>query len=147
MKTIPIEYPTDWTDYELLDSGGGEKLERFGDYMLVRPDPRALWQKNLEEKIWNNADATYHRTDPKTGMWTTKKTAPNSWKVIYHDMTFGLRPTEFKHVGVFPEQAVNWNWIQQQINGKPLNVLNLFAYTGGATMAAASSESAGMAWE
>ena len=139
MKTIPMEFPTDWTEYELLDSGGGEKLEHFGGYTLVRPDPRAIWQKNLSETAWNSADSTYRRTDPKTGTWTTQQPPPSPWKVTYHEMTFGLRPTEFKHVGVFPEQAVNWNWIQQQINGKPLNILNLFAYTGGATMAAAGA--------
>lgn len=138
MDTISIEYPTDWTDYELIDSGDGEKLERFGSYVLVRPDPRAIWTKSAPDK-WALADATYRRTDPKTGQWETKTSPPSPWQVQYDNLTFILRPTEFKHVGVFPEQAVNWNWLTKIINGKPLNVLNLFAYTGGATMAAAAA--------
>ncbi len=139
MDSIAIEYPTDWTDYELIDTGDGEKLERFASYTLIRPDPRALWHKTLDSNTWATANATYKRLDPKTGLWQTKHMPPNPWQVRYLGLTFVLRPTEFKHVGVFPEQAVNWNWLADTINGKPLKVLNLFAYTGGATMAAVSA--------
>lgn len=135
MDTLSIEYPTDWADYELIDSGGGEKLERFGSYVLVRPDPRAIWTKSAPD-TWALADATYRRTDPKTGQWETKTSPPSPWQVRYDNLTFILRATEFKHVGVFPEQAVNWNWLTKTIGGKSLKILNLFAYTGGATMAA-----------
>lgn len=138
MAAIQIEYPTDWSDYSLIDSGQGEKLETFGGYTLVRPDPRALWQKHTPG-VWANADASYKRTDPKSGLWETKKEPPVDWRVQYKELTFLLRPTEFKHVGVFPEQAVNWNWLTDTISGKPLKILNLFAYTGGATMAAAQA--------
>lgn len=131
---IKIDYPTEWTEYDLLDSGDGEKLERFGTYMIARPDPRALWQKTNPE-LWENADATFTRTDPKTGRWDIRTTPPTPWALRYKTLTFTLRPTEFKHVGIFPEQAANWNWLESTIQGRPLNVLNLFAYTGGATMA------------
>lgn len=138
MNSISIEYPADWTDYELIDSGEGEKLERFGSYMLVRPDPRAIWAKS-SPSAWSNADAMYRRADTKTGQWHIKKPTPTPWNIAYNDLTFTLRPTEFKHVGVFPEQAVNWQWLKKVIGGKSCKVLNLFAYTGGATMAAAAA--------
>lgn len=131
---INIDYPTDWTDYELIDSGLGEKLERFGTYIIVRPDPRALWKKS-NENVWEKADAVFTRTDPKTGTWDIRTNPPTPWTLRYKTLTFTLRPTEFKHVGIFPEQAANWNWLESTIQGRPLNVLNLFAYTGGATMA------------
>lgn len=136
MDTLRIEFPVDWSDYELIDSGDGEKLERFGTYTLVRPDPRALWSKSDPTK-WETADAKYIRTDNKSGQWETKHTPPSSWVVRYQQLVFTLRPTEFKHVGVFPEQSVNWNWLDKTIANRPLKILNLFAYTGGATMAAA----------
>ena len=134
-----IEYPTDWTEYELIDSGDGGKLERFGQYRLVRPDPRALWGRLLPAEVWDSANATYWRADLKSGEWEVKFPPPSPWLVRYHKITFRLRPTEFKHVGVFPEQAVNWNWLEKIIAGRPLNILNLFAYTGGATMTALAS--------
>ena len=139
METIRIECPDDWNDYELIDTGNGEKLERFGDYRLIRPDPRILWNKRLPEEVWKSADASYNRLDTTTGAWDIKKTPPDPWHIRYNSLIFTLRPTEFKHLGVFPEQAVNWNWLMQTINGKPLKILNLFAYTGGATMAALSA--------
>jgi 23S rRNA (cytosine1962-C5)-methyltransferase len=143
MDSIQILSPTDWKEYELIDSGDGEKLERFGPlangYTLVRPDPRALWKKHGAQTIWDDADASYTRTDPKTGVWNTKRPAPNPWHIHYDELTFILKPTEFKHVGIFPEQAVNWRWMQQIIDNKPLKVLNLFAYTGAASMAAAKA--------
>lgn len=142
MQTIPIEYPTDWTDYELIDSGDGAKLERFGPpdggYLVARPDPRVLWGKTSPSR-WNEADAIFTRTSTDSGEWTIKKNPPDPWRISYRTLAFTLKPTEFKHTGVFPEQAVNWNWLEDQIKGKPLKVLNLFAYTGGATMAAALS--------
>ncbi len=131
---IKIDYPTEWTEYELLDSGDGEKIERFGTYMIARPDPRALWQKT-NPQVWETANATFTRTDPKTGTWDIRTKPPTPWTLRYKALTFTLRPTEFKHVGIFPEQAANWNWLESTIQGRPLNVLNLFAYTGGATMA------------
>mgnify|MGYP001583875575 CR=1 FL=1 len=134
-----IEYPSDWTEYELIDSGDGGKLERFGQYRLVRPDPRALWGRLLPAEVWDSANATYWRADLKSGEWEVKFPPPSPWLVRYHKITFRLRPTEFKHVGVFPEQAVNWNWLEKIIAGRPLNILNLFAYTGGATMTALAS--------
>ena len=140
MTSINVAHPEDWKEYELLDSGLGEKLERFGPasngYVIARPDPRAIWDKTLAQEIWDSADATFHRTDPKNGEWIVKTPPPTPWHIHYGALTFTLRPTEFKHVGLFPEQSVNWNWLTNIIAGKPLNVLNLFAYTGGATMAA-----------
>ncbi len=131
MESTTLEYPTDWKDYELIDSGDGMKLERFGSYTVARPDPRAIWTRS-DAKRWKMADATFVEDQ-----WNIKKQPPSPWKVSYNGLTFVLRPTSFKHVGVFPEQAVNWQWIEKQIHGDPIKVLNLFAYTGGATMAAA----------
>ena len=130
MLSISIEYPTDWKDYELIDSGQGQKLERFGQYIVARPDPRAIWEKHAPE-AWSKAHATYIEDH-----WKQKQPPPHLWMVSYRDMTFTLRPTKFKHVGVFPEQATNWDWIRSK---KALNVLNLFAYTGGSSIAAAKS--------
>lgn len=140
--TIQIYYPTDWTDYELIDSGQGAKLERFGPahagYIISRPDPRAIWPK-ANPDLWRNADAIHERTDALMAKWKTIHPPPKPWHVCYHGVTFSLRPTEFKHVGVFPEQAVNWDWTQQQISGRTPSVLNLFGYTGGATLFAAKA--------
>ena len=143
MEAPSIEYPTNWTDYELLDSGDGEKLERFGPptggYTLVRPDPRALWAKHAPGDPWNKAHAAYVRTSVTEGHWRTRQPPPTPWRISYQHLAFGLKPTEFKHVGVFPEQAPNWDWLNTLIKGKTPNVLNLFGYTGGATMAAAAA--------
>jgi len=138
MTDITTLYPTDWQEYELIDSGDGMKLERFGKYIVARPDPRALWKKS-DEKSWNSADATFVRTSSTDGNWNIKNNPPDPWKVSYKHLSFILKPTSFKHVGVFPEQSVNWNWLADQINGAPLKVLNLFAYTGGATLASAAA--------
>ncbi|OGG35290.1 hypothetical protein A2363_02625 [Candidatus Gottesmanbacteria bacterium RIFOXYB1_FULL_47_11] len=131
MENQAIEFPTDWKDYELLDSGNGMKLERFNSYTVARPDPRAIWKPTKSD--WQ-ADAT-HVNDK----WDIKNTPPNPWTVSYKQLVFTLRPTSFKHVGVFPEQATNWTWLEQIIHGDNLKVLNLFAYTGGATLSAASA--------
>ena len=142
MNAIPIEFPTNWTDYELLDSGDGAKLERFGPpaggYLVARPDPRVLWRP-AAQTMWNEADAVFTRTGPESGQWAIKKNPPNPWLISYGDLTFSLRPTEFKHTGVFPEQAVNWKWLREHIAGHPLKILNIFAYTGGATLAAVAA--------
>lgn len=138
--TIPIIYPTDWKDYELIDSGEGSKLERFGSYTISRPDPRAIWQQNASPQIWTNANAQYIRSSKEAGDWKIKREPPSDWHISYDDLIFQLKPTSFKHVGVFPEQAVNWQWIGNQIkNTNNKKVLNLFAYTGGSTLAAAKA--------
>ena len=124
--------------YTLLDSGEGMKLERFGAYVLARPDPEALWPKHLEAKEWAKADATFERKGA-TGSWKKDKSFPKSWNMDYAGLTFELRPTSFKHVGIFPEQLSHWTWLEEKIKnaGRPIKVLNLFAYTGGATLSAA----------
>src|SRR3989344_8290140 len=128
--------------YALLDSGLEEKLERFGPYVLRRPDPQALWEKRLPESEWKTADAWYERTG-NTGKWHVREAVPKEWPINYGGLTFLIRPTSFKHVGLFPEQLFNWSWISEKLEARTLNlapkVLNLFAYTGGATLAAAKA--------
>ncbi len=136
---MTVRVPEGWQDYELIDSGDGAKLERFGSYVVSRPDPRAFWGRNAPQSAWDRADAAYLRADTDEGRWNIAAEPPDNWHVRYAGLTFTLRPTSFKHVGVFPEQADNWEWMRRVINGKPLSVLNLFAYTGGATMAAAQA--------
>ena len=128
-----------WTEYRLVDSAGGEKLEYWGDFLLRRPDPQAIWSKKSENKLWTKTDATYHRSQSGGGKWQFfNKKLPESWQIHYCGLTFNIKPMGFKHTGVFPEQAVNWDWFSELIKnaGRPVNVLNLFAYTGGATVAA-----------
>ena len=127
---------TDWKDYELIDAGDRNKLERWGDITLVRPDPQAIWHP-LESSKWKNYDAIYHRSDKGGGSWQFKKTLPEFWTVHYRDLTFKVSPTNFKHTGLFPEQAINWDWMMDLIRNshREIRVLNLFAYTGAATMA------------
>ncbi len=127
-------------DYELLDSGREEKLERYGKIVLSRPDPQALWEKHLGEAEWKKADAWYERTG-KGGNWHTGENFPKSWEIGLGGFTFLIRPTSFKHTGIFPEQVPNWEWSQNLIKnaGRDIKVLNLFAYTGGATLAAAEA--------
>ncbi len=129
----------DWKDYELIDSGGGEKLERWGKYTLRRPDPQAIWPIAGDEKAWRNVDAHYHRSSSGGGNWEYLRKLPPQWTIKYGELEFHVEPTGFKHTGLFPEQAVNWKWIEGLINGagRKISVLNLFAYTGGATVAAA----------
>ena len=138
-NTTSILTPTDWTDYELIDSGEGAKLERFGTYVVSRPDPRAIWKRRASEAIWNTADARYVRDTNVDGRWDIRTQPRADWSVSWKDIRFTLKPTSFKHVGVFPEQSVNWDWIMGILRGKAAKVLNLFAYTGGATMAAAKA--------
>ncbi len=136
MNTIPIHAATDWTEYALLDSGEGEKLEQFAGYRMIRPDPRAIWNR-LHPDLWNKADAHFIRTDSEHGTWKITTPPPTPWRLHYKDMQFALHPTDFKHVGIFPEQSTNWNWIREQCQHmKTPRVLNLFGYTGAATVAA-----------
>ncbi len=130
---------SDWKDYEVLDTGDGEKLERWNDIVLRRPDPQAIWPKQRPE-IWRRADAHYSRSAKGGGEWTFFKELPERWTVRYRDLQFYVRPTGFKHTGLFPEQAVNWDWMAGLIRaaGRPVRVLYLFGYTGGATLACAS---------
>jgi 23S rRNA (cytosine1962-C5)-methyltransferase len=134
--------PTEWRDYELLDCGEYAKLERFGQFITVRPDPRAIWRRSLPRTQWDKAEATFVQSNNGDEEWVMKEQLPDEWVILYKNLKFKLRLTDFRHVGVFPEQAVNWEWITSQIqnsNNKQQNslkILNLFAYTGGATMAA-----------
>ena len=128
----------DWQDYEVIDTGDGEKLERWKGIILRRPDPQAIWPKQQPE-LWEKADAWYHRSARGGGEWEFRKKMPEKWTVNYRDLKFYVRPTGFKHTGLFPEQAVNWDWMAGLIKnvGRPVKVLNLFGYTGGATIACA----------
>lgn len=130
-----------WKDYELLDTGNGEKLEKWGEYILRRPDPQVIWPASSDKELWNKADAVYHRSSSGGGYWEYKNNVPKSWNINYGKLKFIIEPTGFKHTGLFPEQAVNWEWMSGKISGaaakgrKQIKVLNLFAYTGGATVA------------
>lgn len=126
-----------WQDYKIIDAGNGEKLERWKDIILRRPDPQALWPIDNNNKIWENSDGFYHRSNKGGGNWEFHKKLPDYWTVNYRELTFKVSPTNFKHTGLFPEQAVNWDYMIDKIkhSNRPIKVLNLFAYTGGATMA------------
>ncbi len=128
-----------WQSYEVLDTGNGEKLERWGDFTLRRPDPQVIWPQ-AAPGIWDSAQAHYLRSDRGGGEWKFHDVLPDRWQIRYKDLSFHVRPTGFKHTGLFPEQAVNWDWMRDLIRsqgGRP-RILNLFAYTGGATMACAA---------
>ena len=129
-----------WKDYEVLDTGDGEKLERWRDVILRRPDPQAIWPKQRPE-LWGRADAHYHRSSRGGGEWEFFKKLPDRWTVRCGELEFYVRPTGFKHTGLFPEQAVTWDWMAELIRGahRPIRVLNLFGYTGGATCACAAA--------
>ena len=131
---------SDWKDYEVLDTGDGEKLERWRDIILRRPDPQAIWPKQ-KPGLWTKADAHYHRSTKGGGEWEFFKKLPERWSVKYGNLEFYVRPTGFKHTGLFPEQAVNWDWMANLIRkaNRPIRVLNLFGYTGGATCACAAA--------
>jgi 23S rRNA (cytosine1962-C5)-methyltransferase len=137
-----------WQDYQLVDCGDGMKQERWGDVTLVRPDPQIIWPRHGQAPgaRWEKWDGFYHRSDTGGGKWEYRRTLPEHWKISYAplDLTFKIRPTSFKHTGLFPEQAVNWDWFSQKITaarraGREVNVLNLFGYTGAATVAAAKA--------
>ena len=127
----------DWKDYEILDMANGEKLERWKDVILARPDPQIIWKEKTFPEKWKKTNARYHRSSTGGGSWQYEKKMPESWKIQYKNLTFQIKPMGFKHTGLFPEQAVNWDWMMDKITkaNRPIRVLNLFAYTGGATVA------------
>lgn len=130
-----------WNDYELLDMANGEKLERWKDIILIRPDPQIIWKNKTNPKAWKNVNAIYKRSKTGGGNWEYNTSLPKSWKVKYKDLIFNIKPMGFKHTGLFPEQAVNWDWMIEKIKSakREIKVLNLFAYTGGATVAVLSA--------
>lgn len=130
-----------WKDYECILTGDKEKLERWGNVILNRPDPQIIWNKDKDNELWNKWDGYYHRSNKGGGSWEFRKKLPEFWEINYKHLTFKVSPTNFKHTGVFPEQQTNWDYIMDKLNEsnlKEIRVLNLFAYTGCATMAAAS---------
>ena len=129
-----------WKDYEVLDTSAGEKLERWGKYILVRPDPQVIWNTPKDDPLWRKYDARYARSSTGGGKWQNLR-LPAQWQVRYKELTFQVKPMNFKHTGLFPEQAANWDFMMETIRraGRPIRVLNLFAYTGGATIACAAA--------
>lgn len=130
-----------WKDYKIIDTSSGDKLESWGGKVLVRPDPQIIWKSPHRSNMWNKADGIYHRSSKGGGEWEYRTKLPESWKISYGNLTFNIRPTGFKHTGLFPEQAVNWDYMADKIKNalRPIKVLNLFAYTGGATLACAEA--------
>ena len=130
-----------WKDYEILDMADGEKLERWGDIYLIRPDPQIIWKEKSNPSLWKNAHARYIRSNTGGGRWEYLKSLPNSWQIKFKDLKFNIKLMGFKHTGLFPEQAVNWDWMINKIRAekRDIKVLNLFAYTGGATVACLSA--------
>ncbi|MBP3856305.1 MAG: class I SAM-dependent methyltransferase [Ruminiclostridium sp.] len=130
-----------WKDYELTDASGGDRLERWGSVTLIRPDPQVIWENPSPAPEWGAADAKYNRSSTGGGSWEYRKKLPESWNIRYGGLTFLVKPTGFKHTGLFPEQAVNWELCRELITGadREISVLNLFAYTGGATLACAAA--------
>ena len=131
----------EWKDYEIIDMSNGEKLERWGDIKLIRPDPQIIWKNKSFPSEWKSANARYNRSNTGGGAWEYSKRLPESWQVKYKNLTFNIKPMGFKHTGLFPEQAVNWDWMINKIkqSKRDIKVLNLFAYTGGATVACLSA--------
>lgn len=131
----------EWKDYEILDMANGEKLERWNNVFLVRPDPQIIWKNKSYPEKWNQVNARYNRSNTGGGAWEYNKKMPNAWQVKYKNLTFNIKPMGFKHTGLFPEQAVNWDWMMNKIKNekREIKVLNLFAYTGGATVACAAA--------
>ena len=129
-----------WKDYEVIDTSDGEKLERWGQYTLVRPDPQVIWKTDRKNPGWKKMNGHYHRSKKGGGEWEVFN-LPEKWQISYNNLTFNLQPFSFKHTGLFPEQATNWDWFGKKIReaNRPIKVLNLFAYTGGATLAAAAA--------
>ena len=131
----------EWNDYQILDMANGEKLEKWNNIILVRPDPQIIWKEKTFPEKWKNANAEYLRSNTGGGQWKYNKKVPESWQVGYKNLTFNIKPMGFKHTGLFPEQAVNWDWMINKIQNanREIKVLNLFAYTGGATVACLSA--------
>ena len=127
----------DWKEYEILDMANGEKLEKWGNIILVRPDPQIIWKEKSFPEKWEKVNATYHRSKTGGGAWEYKSNLPKSWQIQYKELTFNIKPMGFKHTGLFPEQASNWDWMMDKIrkSNRTIKVLNLFAYTGGASVA------------
>ncbi len=136
-----MRFTEDFKDYELIDATDGERLERWGNIILIRPDPQIMWSHKRVNPAWKNAHAIYHRSNSGGGYWEPLKKVPDVWQVEFNDLTFRLKPMGFKHTGLFPEQAVNWQLADSLIRkaNRPISVLNLFAYTGGATIACAAA--------
>ena len=134
-----MKIANDWKDYEILDMADSRKLERWGKYILDRPDPQIVWKKKSFDKKWNKADAKYIRSNKGGGHWENISNVPDSWQIKYKNLTFNIKQMGFKHTGLFPEQAVNWDYMINKIklSNRKIKVLNLFAYTGGATLACA----------
>lgn len=132
-----MDVAKDWKDYEILDMANGEKLERWGNITLIRPDPQIIWKEKSFPEKWKNANAKYNRSNTGGGNWNFIKPLPKSWQIKYKDLTFNIKPMGFKHTGIFPEQAVNWDWMMNKIrnSNREAKILNLFAYTGGASVA------------
>lgn len=132
-----MDVARDWKDYEILDMANGEKLEKWKDVILVRPDPQIIWKSKSFPERWKNANARYIRSSTGGGNWDFSKKVPANWQVKYKELIFNIKPMGFKHTGLFPEQAVNWDWMINKIQhaNRDIKVLNLFAYTGGATVA------------
>lgn len=136
-----MKIANNWKDYEILDMANGEKLERWGDIYLVRPDPQIIWKEKTFKNKWNNVHGIYSRSNTGGGNWRFQKKVPQNWQIKYKNLTFNIKPMGFKHTGLFPEQAVNWDWMINKIQSskRDVKVLNLFAYTGGATVACLSA--------
>ena len=139
-----MKIASEWKDYEILDMANGEKLERWGNVTLVRPDPQIIWKQKSFPNNWKQINAVYNRSKTGGGSWNYKKQMPKAWQIKYKNLTFNIKPMGFKHTGLFPEQAVNWDWMINKIENekkhkKEIKVLNLFAYTGGATVACLSA--------
>lgn len=139
-----MKIASEWKDYEILDMANGEKLERWGNVTLVRPDPQIIWKQKSFPNKWKQVNAVYNRSKTGGGSWNYKKQMPKAWQIKYKNLTFNIKPMGFKHTGLFPEQAVNWDWMINKIENekkhkKEIKVLNLFAYTGGATVACLSA--------
>ena len=140
-----MKLANNWKDYEIIDMADGEKLERWNNIILVRPDPQIIWKEKQYSKEWKNANARYARSNTGGGHWEYKKALPESWQIKYKNLVFNIKPMGFKHTGIFPEQAVNWDWMMDKIEStiknekREIKVLNLFAYTGGATCACLSA--------
>ncbi len=132
-----MELANEWKDYELIDCSNGEKLERWGDIILLRPDPQVIWDNGDLREKYSNINSHYHRSNKGGGHWENLKSTPPAWKIKYKDLTFNIKQMGFKHTGLFPEQAVNWEFMMNKIknSNRPVKVLNLFAYTGGASVA------------
>ncbi len=136
-----MEVANNWEEYEIIDMCNGEKLERWNNITLIRPDPQIIWKEKMHPEEWKKADAIYSRSNSGGGEWNYKKKIPKEWQVHYKNLTFNIKPMGFKHTGLFPEQAVNWDWMINKIQNahREIKVLNLFAYTGGATVACLSA--------